>query len=230
MSRDSVWGRVSVDRQKVWIKTQVFILDGLLRPLRPAGMLRLGTYYGGWWIPEVDPARGVAICVGAGTDVTFDLELQRLGYDVYTVDPTPAAVAYVTEQVPELNLIPVGVWSETGELEFARDERWNESWMIGSTAPSGTGVDEVDRFPVSSVKDLIASIGDPPVAVLKLDIEGAEHAVIRSMIADGIAPYCLCIEFDDHGIRKVMASVRLLRRFGYVLWQIEGLNYIFVRA
>ena len=221
-------GRVSVFRRKAWVKIQIFVLEAILRPLRPAGMIRLGTFYGGWWIPDVAPGRGVAICVGAGTDVTFDLELQRLGYTVYTVDPTPAAVAHVTQHAPGLTLVPVGVWTESGELEFARDVVWNESWMIGRTVPGGTAVDQVERFPVSSVKDLLASLDDPQVAVLKLDIEGAEHAVIESMIADGIRPHCLCVEFDDHTIAKVLRSNRRLRRHGYELWQIEGLNYIFV--
>jgi FkbM family methyltransferase len=220
--------QLAVVRRKTWVKTQVFVLEGLLRPVRPPGMVRFGSFYGGWWIDEVDPGRGAAICVGAGTDVTFDLELQRLGYDVHTVDPTPAAVAHVARHAPSLHLVPVGVWTSTGELEFARDTVWNESWMIGATAPAGTAVDQVERFPVSSVKDLVASLGDPPVAVLKLDIEGAEHAVLRSMVADGVRPHCLCVEFDDHTIRKVLASTRLLRRHGYDLWQIEGLNYIFV--
>ncbi len=98
----------------------------------------------------------------------------------------------------------------------------------GATAPAGTALDQVARFPVSSVKDLIALVGDPVVDVLKLDIEGAEHVVIESMIADGVKPHCLCIEFDDHTIRKVARSTRRLQRFGYDLWHIEGLNYIFV--
>lgn len=222
------WQRAGVFRQKAWVKIQIFVLEAILRPLRPPGMLRFGTFYGGWWIPEVDPGRGVAICVGAGTDVSFDLELQRLGYTVYTVDPTPAAVEHVTVHAPSLTLIPVGVWSESGELEFARDVQWNESWMIGTTAPAGTAVDQVERFRVSSVKDLVASVGDPEVAVLKLDIEGAEHAVLQAMMADRVRPHCLCVEFDDHTIRKVRRSTRLLQRHGYDLWHIEGLNYIFV--
>jgi FkbM family methyltransferase len=220
--------RVAVVRRKIWVKTQIFVLEGWLRPIRPPGMIRLGTFYGGWWIPDVDPSRGVAICVGAGTDVTFDLELQRLGYTVYTVDPTPAAVAYVTEHAPQLTLLPVGVWTHTGELEFARDETWNESWMIGQTIPGGTAVDDVSTFPVSSVKDLVTSLGSPAVAVLKLDIEGAEHAVLASMIADGVRPHCLCVEYDDHTIRAVLRSTRRLRRHGYDLLHIEGLNHIYV--
>lgn len=228
MSATTTLSRVRTFRRKTWFKTKIFLLDGYLRPVRPAGMVRLGSYYGGWWIPEVDPSRGAAFCVGAGTDVTFDLELQRLGYRVYTVDPTPASVEYLRTEVPELTLLPVGVWTETGEIEFAQDETWEESWMIGSHAPVGTDTQDTRTLPVSTVRDLVASTGETDVAVLKLDIEGAEHAVLRSMIADGIRPHCLCVEFDDHRARQVVRSTRRLQAYGYDLIQVEGLNFIFV--
>lgn len=214
---------------KARIKLTIFALESWLRPERPADMLRFGTFYGGWWIPEVDPSRGPAFCVGAGTDVTFDLELQRLGYTVYTADPTPAAVEYVTREHPGLSFFPVGVWSEDGELEFAQDEAWTESWAIGGNVSASTGTVAMQKFPVMTVRSLIEHAGESEAGLLKLDIEGAEHAVLEQMIADGVRPHVLCIEYDDHRVRRVLSSTRLLQRAGYRLLQIEGLNYIYVR-
>lgn len=207
-------------------KVRVFALDGLLRPLRPMDMLRFGSYYGGWWIPAVDPSKGAAICVGAGLDVTFDLELQRLGYDVYAADPTPDSVKYVREYAPSLPLVPVGVWDTDGMLSFRQDATWGQSWMISEVAPDGAS-DIVESFPVTTVKGLMDLVGVSRVAILKLDIEGAEHRVIRSLIADGIKPDTLCIEFDDQRLRKVISSTRALRAYGYDLYQIENFNFIF---
>lgn len=214
---------------KARLKTKLFALESLLRPTRPPNMVRLGTFYGGWWIPEVDPAGSVAVCVGAGTDVTFDLELDRLGYRVFSVDPTPDALAHLEQFSDRLTVIPVGVWTHSGQVEFARDAVWSESWMIGASAPAHTDTADTDSMPVLTVADLVARTGAEEVAVLKLDIEGAEHAVLRSMLADGVRPRCLCVEFDDHRVRRVLASTRLLQRAGYELLQIEDLNYIFVR-
>jgi FkbM family methyltransferase len=214
-------------RRVVWYKLKIFILDGLLRPMRPMDMLRFGTYYGGWWIPRLEPNEGAAFCVGAGLDVSFDLELQRLGYRVFTVDPTPASIEFLTENVPELTLLPVGVWSESGELEFRQDGDWLDSWAIGRAAPRGNG--SVRRFPVSTVKDLVDSTGEQQISILKLDIEGAEHAVIRSLVRDNVKPASICVEFDDQRLRRVIASVRRLDQYGYDLYQIEGWNYTFVR-
>lgn len=215
---------------KVRMKTQIFLLEGWLRPLRPPQMIRLGTFYGGWWIPEVAPERGAAICVGAGTDVSFDVELQRLGYRVHTADPTPSAIEYVQREYPDLSFLPVGLWNEETELEFEQDSTWSESWMAGSVRTSAeVGRGQVARFPVTTVRGLMERTGEDRVAVLKMDIEGAEHDVIAQMLADGVRPECLCIEFDDHRVRKVLASTKALRRAGYQLWHIEDLNYIFVR-
>lgn len=214
---------------KASTKLKIFILEAYLRPLRPNDMLRLGTYYGGWWIPEVRPG-GVAVCVGAGTDVTFDLELRRLGYRVITVDPTPAATEYLEQFRGELELVPVGVWTSTGSVTFSRDAVFDESWMIGESAPAGTATDSDDTFAVMSVRDLFKHVGVEAADVLKLDIEGAEHRVLRSMLADRILPHTLCVEYDDHRISAVVASTRLLRKNGYTLYQIEGLNYIYVRG
>lgn len=219
--------RVRAVVSKVVFKTKVFILEGLLQPIRPPRMLRLGTFYGGWWIPGVEPERGAAVCVGAGTDVSFDLELQRLGYRVYTVDPTPSAVEFVEATSPELTLVPVGVWSETGRLEFRRDAVWTESWMIGDTVPSGTRLDDAETFEVLSLTDLLQRIDEPEPAVLKLDIEGAEHAVLATMVEAGLRPRTLAVEFDDFRMRQVIATNKLLRRHGYDLLHIENLNYIY---
>lgn len=215
---------------KARMKLTIFVLESWLRPERPPGMIRLGTFYGGWWIPAVEPERGPAFCVGAGTDVSFDLELLRLGYTVHTADPTPSAVEYVTREHPELSFHPVGVWTEDGELEFEQDETWTESWAIGSMVSASTGSIATQTFPVLTVRSLVEQAGEDEAGLLKLDIEGAEHAVLRQMVDDRVLPPVLCIEFDDHRVRRVLASVRLLRRQGYRLLQIEGLNYIFVRG
>lgn len=214
---------------KARTKLTIFALEGLLRPERPPGMLRFGTYYGGWWIPEVDPSSGPAFCVGAGTDVSFDVELQRLGYTVHAADPTPAAVEHVRREHPSLHLLPVGVWTEDGELSFAQDETWSESWAIDPHADAAASTTPVRSLPVLTVRSLVAAAGETRAGLLKLDIEGAEHAVLRQMLADDVRPRVLCVEFDDHRVRHVLASTRLLRRHGYRLLQIEGLNYIFVR-
>jgi FkbM family methyltransferase len=220
--------RIHTVSAKVWVKVKAFLFDGLLRPERPMTMQRYGTYYAGWWIAEVDPTKGAAICVGAGTDISFDLELHRLGYRVYTVDPTPMAVEHVQQHSNEVTFIPVGVWHESGEVTFTRYRQRDDCWSVDTSESTPTNEAEgTYRLPVLSVKDLIARTNETNIAILKIDIEGAEHAVIASMVRDGIRPACFCVEFDDFGLRKVLASHRTLTQHGYTLMQLENRNLIY---
>lgn len=214
------------------VRVMMFVLDGLLRPLRPPQMVRLGTYYGGWWIPAADLPPGAALCVGAGTDVSLEVELQRLGHRVYAVDPTPRAVEFVAEHHPDLTLLPVGVWTHEGQLSFRRDETWPDSWAVEDDSVLGTSAgstSDLETFEVTTVRRLMERVGESELTLLKLDIEGAEHAVVRQLIEDGVRPSSIGVEFDDHRARAILATTRLLRDHGYDLWQLEGLNALFVR-
>jgi FkbM family methyltransferase len=213
---------------KAWYKIKVFLLDAILRPDRPSDMVRLGSYYGGWWLPSVSPSAGIAVCVGAGLDVTFDVELRRLGYTVYTLDPTPESVKYVRETSPELELVPVGIWTSDGTVQFLRDRADSESWSVeGGYRPYAS--DEAAAFPVMTIRSFMESVAAAHIGLLKLDIEGAEHLVLRSMLDDGVTPTVLCVEFDDSRIRTIVTTVRRLRRSGYVLLQMENFNFMFAR-
>jgi hypothetical protein len=65
-------------------------------------ILRFGTKYGEWYIPDIFDSNSVCFCVGAGEDITFDILLQR-HYDskVHIFDPTPRAIDhfYLVERV-----------------------------------------------------------------------------------------------------------------------------------
>jgi len=62
-------------------------------------IVELGTAYGGWKIPEGSVQAGqVCYCIGAGGDISFDLELmRRYGAVVRAVDPVAAYEARALE-------------------------------------------------------------------------------------------------------------------------------------
>src|SRR5262245_47478917 len=68
----------------------------------PGALIRLGTRYGGWTIPDrVLGADSICYCVGVGEDISFDLDLvRRYGSTVYAFDPTPRAIAFVDRLAP----------------------------------------------------------------------------------------------------------------------------------
>jgi FkbM family methyltransferase len=71
--------------------------------------------------------------------------------------------------------------------------------------------------------------------IVKLDIEGAEHEVIRDMIQSNILPHQLLIEFDElrlgsiRGIQRFRKTRSLLYKHGYRLFCKESYNYCFLR-
>ena len=69
------------------------VVRAAIRPALPrtsrADMQRLGTPYGGWWVPVgLLDAESIVYSVGIGGDASFDLELMdRFGCHVWGFDP-----------------------------------------------------------------------------------------------------------------------------------------------
>jgi FkbM family methyltransferase len=216
------------------IRHQVVVplMNAYLRPRKPADLVRLGTDYGGWWLPEFILRPGaVAYCVGAGEDISFDLALHDRGMRVVTIDPTPRAVSHVKAVAPKSDrfaFVPVGLWDTASELRFyyPRDPATAACSVVNIQHTS-----EYFTAKVDTLRKLMDDLGDNHIDVLKLDIEGAEHRVIESFIADGVRPVVLCVEYDQPvPIRSVLRSIRLLQQSGYRLLRIEFWNYTFVLA
>ena len=55
--------------------------------------VRLGSDYGGWWVPLDLPVGSFCVSAGVGEDITFDLEIiETFDCSVLAIDPTPKAV------------------------------------------------------------------------------------------------------------------------------------------
>ena len=79
--------------------------------------MRIGTQYGGWWIPEENGLGpdSVVISAGVGEDISFDLGLQsRYGCSITLVDPTARAIDHVGAM---RDWAAQGTWPTTGSLQ-----------------------------------------------------------------------------------------------------------------
>jgi len=208
------------------------LLKAYLRPSKRADLVRLGTDYGGWWLPEFVLRPGaVAYCAGAGDDISFDLALHDRGMRVVTIDPTPRAVSHANAVAPKSDrfaFVPVGLWDTETELRFyyPRDLEHVNYSVLNLQRTS-----EYFTAKVETVRKLMDDLGDKDIDVLKLDIEGAAPRVIESFIADAVRPAVVCVEFDQPvPLRTVLRSIRLLQQSGYRLVHIELWNYTLVSA
>jgi FkbM family methyltransferase len=214
------------------IRIHVFppFMTAYLRPRSPEELVRLGSGYGGWWIPaSVLRPGAVAYCAGAGEDISFDTELHDRGLRVVTIDPTPRAVSHVTKAAPQSErfaFVPVGLWDEAGEMRFyaPRDPQTDNYSIVNLQRSS-----EYVTARVTPLQALMEELGDTSIDILKLDIEGSEHRVIKSFVESGIRPRVVCIEFDQPvRMRTLNESIQRLKKAGYQLAKIEVWNYTFL--
>lgn len=194
-------------------------------------LVRLGSRYGGWWVPtSVLTPGAVAYCAGAGEDVTFDLELLDRGLRVTTFDPTPRSVEYVDSLKIEnerFHFVPVGWWSEDAEVDLYAP---GDPAHVSYSALDLQGTGESITVPVQRVATLARELGDGALDLIKMDIEGAEMVVIPDLLSSGPLPRVLCVEFDKvRPLREVISLIRRVKRAGFVPARSEGRNVTFVR-
>lgn len=203
----------------------------VVRPRAREPFVRLGSEYGGWWLPArlVRPG-AVAYLGGAGEDISFDLVLHDRGCIVRTLDPTPRAIAHVRAHAPDSDrfvFVPVGLWDAEDDLEF-----------FAPTDPSFVSHSAVNLFGTSAsfvahvkpIRQVMAELGDVEADIVKLDIEGAEHRVLEDMTRHGPHPSVICVEFDQpQRLRRIIERVRALKAAGYRLAKVEEWNYTFVQ-
>jgi FkbM family methyltransferase len=150
---------------------------------------------------------------------------------VVTVDPTPRAESHVKAVAPQSDrfaFVPVGLCDTAAELRFyyPRDPAHVACSILNLQRSS-----EYFTAKVDTLRKLMDDLGDNHIDVLRVDIEGAEHRVIESFIADGVRPVVVCVEFDQPvPLRTIVRSIRLLQQSGYRLVRIEDWNYTFVSA
>jgi FkbM family methyltransferase len=222
-------------------------------------LVRLGTEYGGWYCCRalLGPGR-TAMCCGAGEDISFDVALNaKWGMRVICVDPTPRAVSHVesllaasrdgrpmlVEAGPlvydlsgfrpaDFTLVARALWSSDGVLElFAPRDPAHVSYSALNLQHTSERI-EVRS---STVSTILGELCVTRLSLLKLDIEGAECQVLRSVLAAGILPDQVLVEFDQINQPltpffwvELVRTLRRLRAAGYRLVQRERANYLFV--
>src|SRR6185437_4925205 len=147
------------------------------------GLIDLGTSYGGWTVPvELIEPSWVCYCVGAGGDISFDLELiRRYGVEVRTFDPVADYVESAQQQgaaEPRFSARQAAIATVDGPI------RMQVTHDPQSRSVSAAGLYESEDFievPGRTLPSLMAELGDERIDLLKLDIEGAEYEVLPTI-------------------------------------------------
>lgn len=193
---------------------------------------KLGTDYGGWIVPPgAIAADWVCWLAGVGEDISFDLALiARCGVQAHAFDFTPRAVRHVAKAAAGQSRFvfhPVGLWREDTHLQvWAPQDPKHVSYSALNLQGTQTSMEVNVRRPASLLKELRQSKLD----LVKLDVEGAEYAVLDSMLADGLLPQVLCVEFDQPvPLWRTVAILWRLHRAGLRLVAVDAWNHTFVQ-
>lgn len=186
---------------------------------------RLGSEYGGWYLATAMlRERCLAYSFGVGTDATFDVALiERLDAEVHGFDPTPISVEWVrSQELPAgFHFQEVGIAGYDGEATFSLPPRHQVSYVIGRDAGDG----EVVKAAVRRLATLMAERGHARLDVLKLDVEGAEYAVIEDLVESGLPADHVLVEFhhraDPWTPEDTTRALERLRDAGFLVYRIS---------
>jgi FkbM family methyltransferase len=188
-------------------------------PLDPVpGLVELGSPYGGWIVPgeEISPA-WTCYCVGAGGDVSFDLELiRRYGVTVRSFDAVEDYVrraAADADGAPGFSAHHAAIATADGPL------RVQVTHHVGSRSVSAAGLyDSRDHVevPGRTLPSLMAELGDARVDLLKLDVEGSEYEVLPTLDLESLGVRVLAVQLHHTGtLGEARRLLDGLRERGY---------------
>ncbi len=199
---------------------------------------RLGSDYGGWSIITNEIRRdSVIYSFGIGEDASFDLALiNRYGVFVHAFDPTRRSIEWVQAQhfPAQFILHEYGLAASDGEVAFNPPE--NAAHISHTILDRPSTHDRAVYVPVKRLQTIMASLGHQTIDLLKVDIEGAEYAVIQDLRMSSIYPKQILVEFHHRfpniGICRTKTAIAELRSMGYFLFaaSASGEEFGFVHA
>ena len=190
---------------------------------------RLGTDYGGWWIPlRLIHPNSIIYSVGIGEDASFDVSLiEASGCVVHAFDPTPRAIKFLERLGNDaIVLHPYGIWNTTGTIPmFFPKNTEHVSLSVVDRFQTGVSLD----IPVQTLQQTLTECGHDHIDLLKMDIEGAEVEVIQDLISLPSLPRVLAVEMERvESPLKTLKRIHYLKSIGYTPIAVERNNLTFL--
>lgn len=138
---------------------------------------------------ELMPVRSVFIDGGAHLGETLtDFRLSALrhwhAWDVYAFEANPALIPEIT-RFPHVHIVDKAIWTEDGSVEFFVGATTQSSSILGHKSTGDLARAPIRVPSVDFGRWLRDNVTRDDYVMVKLDIEGAEYAVLDKMLLDG---------------------------------------------
>jgi FkbM family methyltransferase len=146
--------------------------------------------------PEALNADSVVYSFGVGQEITWDQEMiDRFGMTIHGFDPSPGSMLWIDsiELPPEFIFHPIGIGESDGTLTLYPPKRATSVHFSVINRARAKKHDAVD-VPVKSLASIADMLGHDHIDVLKLDVEGAEYALMPSVLDAGLPIYQITLE------------------------------------
>ncbi len=200
-----------------------------------------GSSYGGWaLLRDSLTSNSIVYSLGIGQDVTFDLSIiKQYQNQVYAYDPTPKSINWVSTNVFEPKFIfhPIAASVMDGTLQLYAPSSESADQVSASIIPTSDNAISLD-VPCQTIDTMFKVNGHDHCDVLKMDIEGAEYAILSNLCENGLIQRVkqLLVEFHHFlpgvGAERTKQCVEQLRLAGFEIYWISRTNheYLFVRS
>lgn len=164
--------------------------------------------------------------LGVGEEISFDLELiRRFGAFVHAFDPTPRSIEWLAKRrLPdEFMFHSHGVADFDGHAKFLPPV--NPGHVSHTLIERQTPWPAIE-VPVRRLSSIMRDLGHDRIDLLKMDIEGAEYAVLKDLLASAIPVRQLLVEFHHRwpeiGVDKTKEAIRDLNSVGYLIFDVSS--------
>ena len=199
------------------------------------------TRSAGWLLCSQRVPQGARVFgLGVGNNISFELGLIRdFAATVDTFDPTPFSNDWLrAQELPAgFRHHPWAVVAADGpiQLEQRKANRPGSAPMLSVVASraGAAGTVTAEGYRLASI---LRRLDCPVPDLLRMDIEGAEYAVLDDMLASGLLPGQLLVEFHHRfpeiGLEATRRAVAGLRSAGYRIAAVSdtGREVTFLRA
>jgi len=229
----AAWKRL--EKTPRYQRAKVFLKRLIGKELRLKPELDVETEFSAGW--NFDPSslnkNSVVYSCGVGDEVDFDLAVIN-GYDaeVHAFDPTPSSLEMVEErELPrQFRFHPWAVAGEDGSLTlYRRVKRDGSASSVMYTMSPDDAVNEQGIVtPAYTLRTIMDKLEHSQIDLLKLDIEGAEYAVLENMLGSNLRPAQLLVEFHHRfegiGLERTAQLIGRLHSAGYRIFAISDVG------